>query len=239
MSVVLFRGANPSSQGSINQIMTEKVSKDQYGRKTWDVDAFAEEANKKNKKAEPVVSTENQLKDTLSSSHLSHRNKLIEQSLLAVKTYNIINPLHASGGSYGKNKRFGFFCPICNLSFRDNLSLIDHFNSPQHVANATKLSKSTSNEEGEPLEGGISRASLQDVIKTMESLVSKLIREKSNTKEQVSFKERVEKRRLFEEQKREKRQQKRAKKNPKSEDTEEESELQRALGFKGFSSTKK
>ena len=80
-----------------------------------------------------------------------------------------------------KNKRFGFFCPICDVSFRDNLLLIDHLNSPQHVSKAKLMNLGIDNNsaEQELLENGIRRASLQEVVLTMERLIAKSINEKA------------------------------------------------------------
>lgn len=223
--------------------MSEKTSKDQYGRKTWDVEAYAQES-KTVKKEQAPISQDHIIKDSESASHLDHRQRLLAQSIGAVKTYNIINPLNANHGSYGKNKRFGFFCPVCNLSFRDNLSLIDHFNSPQHSNNAKKLNNDENDEGGEDIEGGIKHATIEQVVKMMEIEVAKLIKRKSATKQQeLTFQQRVEKRKLFEEEKRRKRREKKRKSMVKShenlDDNSSQLDLQQQLGFSGFGTTKK
>lgn len=217
-----------------------ETSTDQYGRKTWDVKAYEEGANQK-QPVETEISPEHLLKDSQSSTHLEHRQKLIAQSLGAVKTYNIINPLNANNGSFGKNKRFGFFCPLCNLSFRDNLTLIDHFNSPQHAKNARKDGEEEG--EGEVIEGGVKHATLEQVKKMMQKVVAQLIRQKSTSKVDLTFEQRVQKRKEFEERKRSKRREKKQKKSQKDveeeENSEQDSSLQQQLGFSGFGSTKK
>ena len=131
--------------------------------------------------------------------YIKQRNKLLDQLIKAVKKYNLITPeLSTTTTTYGKNKRFGFFCPICDVSFRDNLLLIDHLNSPQHISklNQVNSSKGDTAQNQELLEGGIRRASLQEVVSTMERLVAKSIREKNsleNDQSGLSFQERVEK----------------------------------------------
>lgn len=217
--------------------MSDKISVDQYGRRSWNVDAYEKEAKTKKVDKEDVdISKALAIKDNTSSNSLvAHRNNLLESLLSAVKTYNIINPANA-GGSYGREKRFGFFCPICSLSFRDNLALIDHLNSPQHVAKANQLSNNLESEQGE-LDGGIRRASLQQVIATIELLVEKLIRQKTKTSEGLTFQERVAKRIRFEDEKREKRKQKRRKKD--TVEVKDDSEMASLLGISGFGSTKK
>ncbi|KAK6455825.1 U4/U6.U5 snRNP associated protein [Scheffersomyces xylosifermentans] len=244
----------------------EKISVDQYGRRFWNVDAYAKEAKSKTKRDDSKqvnLSSSTFIKDGNSSaSYLNHRENLLKESLNAVKTYNLINPSASSTSSFGNNKRFGFFCPICNLSFRDNLSLVDHINSPQHVGRANELSRKLRNKrvsaegdqesqaETEELEGGIRRATLEEVVATIEGLVQKQIRERNQEKtgDGTSFKERVLRRQQFEEKKIAKRKERqnlkakakaKAKTDNESNVEEQEGSMAAMMGFSGFNSTKK
>lgn len=215
----------------------EKVTIDQYGRKSWNVEAYANDS-KKPKKSDPLALPNN---DKLS--YLQQREKLLKDLLAAVKTYNLINPLN-SLASHGNNKRFGFFCPLCNVSFRDNLALIEHLNTPQHVAKVS--TNDGKDEELEKLDGGISRASTQQVIATINSLVATLIRNKSQQgSENISFRERVARREKFEEKKRMRRRERRkmvkgSNKADEIVDTDDEGSkpMTEMMGFSGFGSTK-
>ncbi|ABN66614.2 U4/U6.U5 snRNP associated protein [Scheffersomyces stipitis CBS 6054] len=229
----------------------EKISIDQYGRRHWNVEAYAEEAKDRKSKGKhrsshlsgaAVINDEKS-----SSSYIKHRDTLLKESLGAVKTYNLISP--AASATTGR--RFGFFCPVCTLSFRDNLALIDHFNSPQHVAKANAISREAAaknkkegveQEEESVLEGGIRRATLNEVIATLESLVQKHIKNRNSTPETIQFSDRVKKRQEFEEKMLETRRRKRAKmklKSQKAENQQEESNMAAMMGFSDFGSGKK
>ena len=158
-----------------------KKSIDQYGRQTWNVDLYAQEAREKKKNTETAPSQYIIDKDTDDSkTHIKQRNTLLEQSLNAVQKFNLINPDKTTTSTFGAKKRFGFVCPVCDLSFRDNLALIDHFNSPQHVSKVFQQNKSTEDSsQTELLDGGIRRATLKEVVTMMESLVDKRLKEKS------------------------------------------------------------
>lgn len=216
---------------------TEKVTLDQYGRKLWNVEAYAREAKNHKKPQETVVHGD--VIPEQSTSYISHRDKLLKELLAAIKTYNIINPL-SSISSHGKDRKFGFSCPVCNLSFRDNMALIDHLNSPQHIAKTQDESKRAGSDEKseELLEGGIARASYEEVVATIEALVKQLIRKKSQVlgHGQLSFKERVDRRRAFEDKKRRKRKERKVQKKVQS---EEEDEIAAAMGISGFGTTKR
>ncbi|KAM9937515.1 hypothetical protein OXX80_002954 [Metschnikowia pulcherrima] len=187
--------------------MSEKTSTDQYGRKQWDVEAC-------------------RLLWTIESTYLDKQLMSWENTRLwaAKKTTS----------TYGRNKRFGFSCPTCDLSFRDTLALVDHLNSPQHLHNVQKLSGNDFG-TGEELEGGVRRASKAQVLQTIEELVKRSLREKSTQDDVLSLQERVRRRLEFEKKKAQKRRE-RKKKNLVSEEVE--TEMGKLMGFEGFGSTK-
>lgn len=214
--------------------MADKVSTDQYGRKTWNVDAYAEEAKHGKKKESPLdESLANSLRD---KTYLEHRAQLLDLSVLAVSQHTLISSESNTSSTFGKNKRFGFFCSICDLSFRDTLALVDHFNSPQHVKNARRVAKSAGTEnEGEILDTGVKRATAEEVAQTIEELVAQLIRSKATTGAE-SLQARINKRQVFEAKKLAKKKEKRLRQKKK--DVVADNELQRTMGFQGFGTTK-
>ncbi|RLV96091.1 hypothetical protein JA1_000537 [Spathaspora sp. JA1] len=226
----------------------DKQTTDQYGRRKWNVEIYEQEAKSKKKQTPPTQLSDQTLihNESSSSDYLKHRNKLLQDSINAVKQFNLINPDVDSSKSYGANKRFGFFCPICDLSFRDNLALIDHLNSPQHVHKANEASRKLrkegkEEEEGELLEGGIRKADISEVISTIEQLVTKSLRDKSESSSGgLTFVERVEKRRKFEQDKLEQRQQKRQRKKQKLQQAkqDESNPVASIMGFSDFGSKK-
>lgn len=225
----------------------DKISVDQYGRKTWNVEAYAKEAKNKQYKKNPSTTNVNTsiISSDKPSSYLAHREKLLKELLSAINQHTIINPLNTS--SYGKNKKFGFVCQICDLSFRDNLALIDHINSPLHVQRSLSLLKDHGGEESEKLDGGVRRATTDEVRVTLESLIAKLAQEKNAGENSSDIKERIMKRQAFEEQQRVKRREKRAKtkKLKKEQNINDDTnnttnnDLASMMGFGGFGSTKK
>lgn len=223
-----------------------KDNVDQYGRKTWDVEAYAREAKQggKPKAAEPSNNEAMAINQDKPTSYLQHRSNLLNESIGAVNKHTLINPLNTK--SYGKDKRFGFFCPVCDLSFRDNLALIDHVNSPQHIGRSQQLAKSLKKdgeeEETELLEGGIRRASVEEVIATIEKLVAQLIRAKQDPGSVVSIQDRINKRKAFEQKQLEKRRLKRQnlkKRKRTPVEPEPSSDISNLMGFSGFSTSKK
>lgn len=212
-----------------------KVSVDQYGRRTWDAEQYKKESGKKQQPDE-IKSSKLTITDK-PTSFLHHRDKLLNESINSINKHTLINPLNIA--THGKNKRFGFFCPVCDLSFRDNLALIDHVNSPQHVSKSRALTKGVENDT-EMLDGGIRRATMEEVVATMESLVAALMKKKLTG---TTLNQRIEKRTEFElkrQQARELKKQKQRVKRQKVEEAKEEGdEFAAMMGFSGFKSTKK
>ncbi|KAI3406758.2 SNU23 [Candida oxycetoniae] len=238
----------------------EKIVIDQYGRQKWNKELYLQEAkNKKRKRDEVSQPSQYTLKNDTSSAYISHRNNLLNESLGAVKTFNLINPDKSNSTTYGTNKRFGFFCPVCDLSFRDNLALIDHLNSPQHATKVIASSSSSSSlhsaKDGETeivaeiLQGGIRRATLSEVVSTMEKLIARQIAARSNMtgNNGISFTERLQRRKEFEEKKRKKRAEKRQTQKQRKRLNQEnyvvgngeaDDSISQTMGFTNFGTTK-
>lgn len=202
-----------------------KISVDQYGRKKWDVDAYEKEA--KQGKRDPLTDLAAARRAAASvDDYVSHRADLLQQSVLSVQQHTLVSAERSQSGVRGKSKRFGFFCPVCDLSFRDTLALVDHINSPQHTQNARKLA---GNHEGAVVDSlGFSHSSYDEVLLTIERLVKLLLQTRAKT---ALFQERVRKREAFEKLKAEKR---RNRKKRRRLESELESELQLVMGLRSF-----
>ncbi|QBM89950.1 U4/U6.U5 tri-snRNP component SNU23 [Metschnikowia aff. pulcherrima] len=213
--------------------MSEKTSTDQYGRKQWDVEAYAAEAQHGSKNQSKTRENDALKRKLKLQTFVDHRADLLGQAVDAVGKHTLVGG-EKTTLTYGRNKRFGFSCPTCDLSFRDTLALVDHLNSPQHLHNVQKLLGKDFG-TGEELEGGVRRASKAQVLQTIEELVKRLLREKSTQDDVLSLQERVRRRLEFEKKKAQRRRE-RKKKNVVSEEVE--TEMGKLMGFEGFGSTK-
>ncbi|CAH2350744.1 23 kDa U4/U6.U5 small nuclear ribonucleoprotein component [[Candida] railenensis] len=214
----------------------DKITTDQYGRKQWNLEEYAKDAKKK-KKA-PVKDTSKDYSVSDSTSYVSHRDNLLKESVESVKQHTLLNPAAISGSDGStRNKVFGFFCPVCELSFRDNMALIDHLNSPQHIE------KVKGSFDGE-LNAGVRRATFEEVKEMLDYLVAQ---ENKSLEVQESFRERVRKREEFDKERikrrGERRLTKRRRRNMEKEmrnaDVEDDGDFQKMMGFNGFGSTKR
>lgn len=205
----------------------EKTSTDQYGRKLWNVEAYEAEA-KKGRKAEVSEDAKAAAK-RLGSDRLQHRADLFLETVSLVKKRTLLADLSTG------YRRFGFVCPICDLSFRDTLALVDHINLPQHAKKAQDLARAEGTEV-EEFSGGFRHASPEEVAQTIEALVTQKLRESAASKGRESMQERVKKRAAFMEKRATKKREKR--KRRKVTEAEEDSEMARTMGFGGFGSTK-
>lgn len=200
-----------------------KTSVDQYGRKQWDVSAYEADSKRRKTNTRPIAAAVTVDTDK-SASYLSHRQDIYTKLTTSVNRFTIVNPLAGP-----KNNKFGFLCPICDLSYRDNLGLIDHLNSPQHMSKVKASSKSESN-EGLPEIDGIKRATVDEVRTMIELLVKRLLAAIEPTE---SITERIEKRRQFEESKLQRRREKRRQRKSKQ-SAPENDEVAAAMGFGAF-----
>lgn len=203
--------------------------------------AYAKESKRSKK---PGLNVPNESTTTLSEKTLSYteqRANLLEQSLSAVGNFTVINPTHTA--SYGSEKRFGFNCPVCNLSFRDSLALIDHLNSPQHVQRARALTKQNdSKHDGEvspEIHDGVRHATTQEVLATLESLIKALLAQQASGDQGESLRQRIERRMAFEKKKLARRREKRKKTKSSTENAESADPMAQMMGFSGFTSSKR
>ena len=178
-------------------------------RKTWDREEYAKKAHEDEakRKAESKARYEAKLLgkkyhppvDYSSLETTSSRQERLNVASMVGKT-----TLVAAGAAVGKRgKGAGFYCADCDLTFKDNLQLVEHLNSKQHLI-ATGQS------------GEVVRASVEDVRARLRMLVhKKRIREEEEKKawqldlgqrlrerEELDAKEREEKRKKRNEKRR-------------------------------------
>lgn len=214
--------------------MSDKTSKDQYGRKTWNVEAYEAEAKRQKRNEASELAKAAALR--LGQDHLQHRAELLSELIAQVKKRTLIADPESNFG----RKRFGFTCPVCDLSFRDTLALVDHINSPQHARKARELAKLSGSGEGDEIVNEIRHATPEEVSQTIEALVAKKLRDRAASSAVDSIQERVRKRAEFMKKRATKRREKRLKKKEgqNGREGEENSEMARAMGFEQFGSTK-
>ena len=203
----------------------EKVSVDQYGRKKWDIEAYAAESKRRKKNNDKKEVAGPRIETDKSESYLNHRQDVYLQLTRAVNKFTIVNPL----ANYGKQKKFGFLCPICDLSYRDNLGLINHLNSPQHL-NKVKAETKFEGDEERPEIDGVKPATVEEVRATIEKLVQQQL---AADEPQQTLEDRIEKRRQFEEKQVKKRRDKRRERKRKK-SVSEDDEILATMGFGKF-----
>ncbi|ODQ64579.1 hypothetical protein NADFUDRAFT_42889 [Nadsonia fulvescens var. elongata DSM 6958] len=147
--------------------------------------------------------------------------------------------LVAQGTSIGKRGRgIGFYCEVCDLTFKDNLQLIDHYNSKQHIYTSGKTLERRK------------KVTIEDVRRRIEYLHKKSQIEEGNKQQQFDIKKRIEefkkeeeKRNLIKKQNKQKMDEKRRRKKmeePKTTtDSSQDDPMRVMMGFAGFGSTKK
>ncbi|KAK0269345.1 U4/U6.U5 snRNP associated protein [Friedmanniomyces endolithicus] len=108
-----------------------------------------------------------------------------------------------SGAGQGKRgKSAGFYCEVCDLTYKDNLQFVEHLNSRQHLV--------ASGESGE-----VRRAGLEEVKARFAYLVAN--RKEAKAREVVDLGERIEVAREVEEREREEKRRRRNEKRRKTE----------------------
>lgn len=133
--------------------------KNQYGRKTWDVDAYAKVAKERRSRGNKRVG------DRISSGSV------------AVSTEDILRQANAVGNEeYFGEENSWFVCKLCNRRFKDSLRLSEHLSSKQHLENLAKYKKARQNRkerEGGGEDGEV-EITLENVKKHLQDLAKEL-----------------------------------------------------------------
>lgn len=99
-----------------------------FGRRTWDRDEYAQLEREPKDQARKLV-------DTLTPEQLARLKEKYSNHDALVKdaTKGNHERVLASGlSSYKKGKQFGFYCDLCDLTFKDTLQFVDHLNHKIH-----------------------------------------------------------------------------------------------------------
>lgn len=219
----------------------EKTSADQYGRKKWNLEAYENEVKRGQKRPDASNEAKAAAVTYNEASALQHRASILDKSVQAVSQHTLISGENNTSATYGKNKRFGFICPICDLSFRDTLALVDHINSPQHARNAQRIARLAGQSDTDnEISFGVKHATPEEVAMTVETLVAKTMKDRLKSTDLGSIQERIKKRQAFIEQRATKRREKRREKRQKLDNSNmgEDDQIKNLMGFGGFGSTK-
>ncbi|CCF60598.1 hypothetical protein KAFR_0K02420 [Kazachstania africana CBS 2517] len=93
-----------------------------FGRRTWNKEEYAAGLHDKG----PQPYTENELRQ-LKAKYTDY-NKLMQDS---IKNLNQ-RTLQTNVSQYKKGKQFGFYCDLCDLTYKDTLQYINHLNHKTH-----------------------------------------------------------------------------------------------------------
>lgn len=107
----------------------QQLQMSSFGRRTWDRKEYAELAK------QGQQTYEQSLRSSLTDVQLQQlKDKYTDHHALMQGTMSGLNQntLVTGVSSYKKGKQFGFYCELCNMTFKDNLQYIDHLNHKTH-----------------------------------------------------------------------------------------------------------
>lgn len=132
-------------------------NKNQFGRKTWDVEEYTKIAKNRNK----------------------FKHKIVNNSNNNNNNNNIINQINLTNTQFGEEESW-FKCDICRRKFKDTLKLSEHFSSKMHIDklkeyddhnnNDNNNSNSNSNSSGISISNKSMPITLENVKKYIEKL---------------------------------------------------------------------
>ncbi|RPA84648.1 hypothetical protein BJ508DRAFT_222936 [Ascobolus immersus RN42] len=222
-------------------------------RKTWDRAEFAAKAEERTAREKAEAKARYEAKAAGKKYHRqqtppSQKSGTRERKLNLEENLNKTTIVPAGAGIGKRGKGAGFYCDVCDLTYKDSLQWVDHLNSKQHLFAV--------GESGE-----VEVATLEDVKERFTMLVDR--RDREMKEGDWDLKRRLEERKKLDEEerriKREKRKEKKRKEREEKEKAEkmvgvvtegdgkgdgeeedEEMKMMRMMGFGGgFGSTKK
>lgn len=179
-------------------------------RKNWDLDEYAAKAKDREAKEkeeakgrwEAKVAGKKYHKPlTGDETYTSARRNVIDLTAQVGKTQLV--PAGAGVGKRGRSA--GFYCDACDLTFKDNISYVDHINTTQHLLNSgqtSEVKRATLEEVRQRIDLYIRRkedlekekaTSLQDRLALREEEREKELEEKRTKRKEVAEKKRLEK----------------------------------------------
>ncbi|ODQ79635.1 hypothetical protein BABINDRAFT_145758 [Babjeviella inositovora NRRL Y-12698] len=209
----------------------QKVTVNSYGRTSWNKEAYAQEALSRRK---PAIEADSEAKaevnaGTVTSHQLMQlREQVLEQVNLINTTTIISNQIAASNSKRGKG--VGFYCDVCDLTFKDDYQFITHLNHPAHLKNVGFDEDVESQKE----------VSLQEVKDRLAMLKRNLALKREADGKEFDLSDRIKKRREFDLKEEEKRRVRRraVKLRKRAETASADSDIAQMMGFGGFLSTK-
>ena len=98
-----------------------------FGRRTWDREEYAAQSlNSSDRKSHLSSLDEEQLK--VLKDRYTNFNKLLEYNERDLNK----RTLSAALSEHKKGKQFGFYCELCDLTFKDTLQFVNHLNHKTH-----------------------------------------------------------------------------------------------------------
>ncbi|SCW01875.1 LAFE_0E09208g1_1 [Lachancea fermentati] len=99
-----------------------------FGRKTWNREEYAQlEREGKGNQASTLDSLSEQQLETLKAKFSDH-NALIKNAMLDSNKRTLTTGLNA----YKAGRQYGFYCDICDMTFKDTLQYVNHLNHKIH-----------------------------------------------------------------------------------------------------------
>lgn len=108
-------------------------------RKTWDREEYARKAAEEEAKAKAEAKARYEAKLLGKKWHAPVDYSSLEQTNARAQRLDVASMIGKTtivpaGAAVGKRGRgAGFYCPDCDLTFKDNIQLVEHLNSKQHL----------------------------------------------------------------------------------------------------------
>ncbi|CCE64028.1 hypothetical protein TPHA_0G01920 [Tetrapisispora phaffii CBS 4417] len=99
-----------------------------FGRRTWDREEYAQLASETSNNSSAITASLSPTQvDDLKQKYTNY-DFLLKNSIADLNKKILTTGL----SSFKKGKQFGFYCELCDLTFKDNLQYIDHLNHKTH-----------------------------------------------------------------------------------------------------------
>lgn len=98
-----------------------------FGRRTWNKEDYISDKSSTRNENEHLESLSDEQLRLLKLKYTDY-NQLMKDSTKGLNQ----RILFSNVSQYKKGKQFGFYCDICNLTFKDTLQFVDHLNSKPH-----------------------------------------------------------------------------------------------------------
>ncbi|CEP61513.1 U4/U6-U5 snRNP complex subunit SNU23 LALA0_S03e04544g [Lachancea lanzarotensis] len=107
---------------------SKSSEKSSFGRRTWDREEYAELGRTSNVSPRSHLGDLSEAQLQALKSRYTHHKELLTDATQSANKRVLIGSLT----SYKKGKQFGFYCELCDLTFKDTLQFVDHLNHKLH-----------------------------------------------------------------------------------------------------------